>query len=104
MRLLDKLRTVFFPFMLSYLTGLSNYIVMLNRILSITILYFNILYWLEEKGTNTSDNGECNSNKFVFQKLDYMHKNPVSNKWQLVNDYTNHLYSSVSYYEKGIRQ
>jgi len=24
---------------------------------------------------------ECNSNKFVYQELDYMHKNPVSKKW-----------------------
>ena len=38
------------------------------------------------------------------RKLDYMHKNPVSKKWQLVNDFTDHLYSSVSYYEKGMKQ
>ena len=47
---------------------------------------------------------ECNSNKFVYQELDHMHKNPVSKKWQLVNDFTDHLYSSASYYEKGIKQ
>ena len=47
---------------------------------------------------------ECNSNKFVYQKLDYMHKNPVGKKWQLVNDFTDCLYSSASYYEKGIKQ
>jgi len=40
----------------------------------------------------------------VYQKLDYMHKNPVSKKWQLVNDFTDYLYSSASYYEKGIKQ
>jgi REP-associated tyrosine transposase len=40
----------------------------------------------------------------VYQELDYMHKNPVSKKWQLVNDFTDHLYSSASYYEKGIKQ
>jgi uncharacterized membrane protein YpjA len=45
---------------------------------------------------------ECNSNKFVYQKLDYMHKIPVSKKWQLVNDFTDYLYSSAAYYEKGI--
>jgi len=33
-----------------------------------------------------------------------MHKNPVSKKWQLVNDFTDYLYSSASYYEKGIKQ
>jgi hypothetical protein len=47
---------------------------------------------------------ECNSTKFVFQKLDYMHKTPGSKKWQLVNDFTDDLYSSASYYEKGIKQ
>jgi len=45
------------------------------------------------------DAKECNSNKFVYQELDYMHKNPVSKKWQLVNDFTHYLYSSASYYE-----
>ena len=47
---------------------------------------------------------ECNSNKFVYRELDYMHKNPVSKKWLLVNDFTDYLYSSASYYEKGIKQ
>jgi len=50
------------------------------------------------------DAKECNSNKFVYQELDYMHKNPVSKKWQLISDFTDHLYSSASYYENGINQ
>ena len=33
-----------------------------------------------------------------------VHKDPVSKKWQLVNDFTDHLYLSASYYEKGIKQ
>ena len=33
-----------------------------------------------------------------------MHKDPVSKKWKLVNDFTDHLYSSASYYEQGIKQ
>jgi len=37
-------------------------------------------------------------------KLDYMHKNRVSKKGQLVNDFTDYLYSSASYCEKGIKQ
>jgi len=50
------------------------------------------------------DAKECNSNKFVYQKLDHMHKNQVSKKWQLANDFTDHLYSSAFCYEKGIKQ
>ena len=48
------------------------------------------------------DAKECYSNKFVYQKLEYMHKNPVSKKWQLVNDFTDYLHSSASFYEKGL--
>ena len=33
-----------------------------------------------------------------------MHENPFSKKWQLVNDFADYLYSSASYYEKGIKQ
>lgn len=46
---------------------------------------------------------ECYSNKFVYQKLGYMHKNPVSKRWQLVNDYTDYPHSSAAFYEKGIK-
>jgi len=30
-----------------------------------------------------------------------MHKNPVNKKWQLVNAFTDYLYSSASYQKKG---
>ena len=62
-----------------------------------TQYFFNILYWFEEKEGRPPTKGqrhkvfeesfdpkECFSNKFVFQKLEYMHKNPISKKWQLV--------------------
>jgi len=51
------------------------------------------------------DAKECYSNEFVFQKLDYIHRNPVSKKWSRkfsgVNDFTDYPYSSASFYEKG---
>ncbi len=50
------------------------------------------------------DAKECYSRKFIFQKLDYMHHNPVSKKWQLVNDFADYEYSSASFYEKGIKK
>jgi len=85
---------------------------------SVTILLFNKLEELyasvnekeRKKGQrhkvfeDSFDAKDCNSNKFVYQELDYMHKNPVSKKWQFVNDFTDYLYSSTSYYEKGIKQ
>ena len=46
------------------------------------------------------DAKECHSEKFILQKLDYMHRNPVSKKWQLVNDFVDYEHSSVSFYEK----
>ena len=39
--------------------------------------------------------------KFFNQKLNYIHLNPVSGKWQLVKDYTEYEHSSASFYETG---
>ena len=44
----------------------------------------------------------CRTYKFVKQKPDYMHANPVSKKWKLVNDFTDYIHSSAAFYEKGI--
>ena len=33
------------------------------------------------------DAKECRSMKFIIQKLDYIQKNPVSKRWQLVSDF-----------------
>ena len=41
--------------------------------------------------------------EFVYQKLEYIHKNPVNKKWQLVNDFTQHIHSSAAFYEKGVK-
>jgi REP element-mobilizing transposase RayT len=50
------------------------------------------------------DAKECYSGEFIFQKLEYMHHNPVSKKWNLVNDFTKYEHSSASFYETGIRK
>jgi putative transposase len=39
----------------------------------------------------------------AYQKLDYIHNNPISGKWQLVNDPCYYQYSSARFYEKGIK-
>ena len=40
--------------------------------------------------------------KFLLQKLDYIHHNPVSGKWNLAKDFTEYKHSSASFYELGI--
>ena len=50
------------------------------------------------------DAKECHSEEFIFQKLDYIHHNPVSKKWNLVNDFTEYEHSSASFYKRGIKK
>jgi len=50
------------------------------------------------------DAKDCHSEEFIFQKLQYIHFNPVSKKWNLVNDFTNYEHSSASFYERGIKR
>lgn len=38
----------------------------------------------------------------IFQKLEYLHKNPCKGKWMLVNSPLEYEYSSFSFYETGI--
>lgn len=35
---------------------------------------------------------------FMNQKLDYMHNNPVSGKWNLCNEFTDYSHSSAAFY------
>jgi len=43
------------------------------------------------------------SPEVAYQKLDYLHQNPTAKHWQLVDDYINYTYSSVRFYELGIK-
>jgi hypothetical protein len=47
------------------------------------------------------DAKRCETEKFLLQKLDYIHHNPVSGKWNLAEDYTAYPYSSAAFYELG---
>lgn len=42
------------------------------------------------------------SEKFLIQKLNYIHHNPVSGKWRLAKDFVSYEHSSASFYEEGI--
>jgi len=51
--------------------------------------------------TDSFDAKGIYNERFFNQKLKYIHRNPVSGKWQLVNDYTEYEHSSASFYEIG---
>ena len=42
---------------------------------------------------------EIESLKFMIQKINYIHRNPVSGKWSLVEDYREYKHSSAGFYE-----
>ena len=39
--------------------------------------------------------------KMLFQRMDYIHHNPVRGKWNLVNDIVLYPYSGAAFYESG---
>ncbi len=48
---------------------------------------------------NSFDAKPIFSDKFLHQKIDYIHYNPVSGKWRLVRNYTDYEHSSAAFYE-----
>ena len=44
----------------------------------------------------------CDSIKLLEQKIEYIHANPVSGKWNLVNDYLAYQHSSAKYYDDDL--
>jgi REP element-mobilizing transposase RayT len=40
--------------------------------------------------------------EFLYQKLDYIHHNPVSGKWNLCNEFVDYPHSSAGFYEFGV--
>ncbi len=49
----------------------------------------------------SSDIKDCWSGKFLHQKLDYIHNNPIRGKWSLVDDPAFYPYSSAGFYMVG---
>jgi len=43
------------------------------------------------------------SDKFLNQKLEYIHNNPINKEWNLINDRADYKYSSAGFYDKEIR-
>ena len=50
---------------------------------------------------NSFDAKAIFSEKFLLQKINYIHHNPVSGKWVLANDFVLYEHSSASFYEDG---
>lgn len=46
----------------------------------------------------------CVDESMIEQKLDYIHHNPVSGKWALVEDYVTYPHSSAQFYECDIQR
>jgi len=42
---------------------------------------------------------EIYSLDFLYQKIDYIHHNPVSGKWSLCDEFTHYKHSSAAFYE-----
>ena len=42
------------------------------------------------------------TDKFIGQKINYIHANPVNKKWKLVDDFRKYPYSSAGFYEGSI--
>jgi REP element-mobilizing transposase RayT len=50
---------------------------------------------------NSFDAKPIFSEKFLLQKINYIHRNPVAGKWMLVKDFIAYEHSSASFYETG---
>ena len=47
----------------------------------------------------SSDIKPCYTEKFLLQKLEYIHANPISGKWQLAETAEEYEHSSARFYE-----
>ena len=50
---------------------------------------------------NSFDVKECRTEKFILQKLIYIHENPVRGKWKLCKSSLDYLHSSARFYFNG---
>ena len=61
---------------------------------------FTNTHWLPLiRLTNSFDAVHCYTQKFILQKINYIHANPCSKKWMLADDITQYPHNSAKYYE-----
>ena len=58
---------------------------------------------LHEVFEDSFDNKECFTKKFILQKLDYIHWNPCTGKWNLAACPEDYAHSSARFYYKGLQ-
>jgi len=46
---------------------------------------------------------ECTNDKFIYQKLDYIHENPCRGTWKLAAQPDEYLHSSANFYSSGVQ-
>jgi REP element-mobilizing transposase RayT len=51
---------------------------------------------------SNSDIRLCSNEDIIWEKLNYIHSNPVNGKWNLVDDFSKYIHSSASFYELNI--
>ena len=56
---------------------------------------------IHEVWKDAFDIKECRTEKFIMQKLNYIHNNPCSGKWKPAVDSVHYLHSSASFYIVG---
>lgn len=56
---------------------------------------------IHEVWENSFDWKDCLTTEFIEQKLNYMHNNPCTGKWQLANSPVEYAHSSARYYITG---
>ena len=59
---------------------------------------------LHEVFEDSFDIKECLTEKFIKQKLNYIHNNPCTGKWMLADCPENYLHSSATFYSTGKQQ
>ncbi len=59
---------------------------------------------LHEVWIDSFDVKQCRTEKFILQKLIYLHENPVRGKWKLCATSLDYLHSSAPFYFNGTQQ
>ena len=59
---------------------------------------------LHEVWIDSFDVKQCRTEKFILQKLLYIHDNPVRGKWRLAASNQDYLHSSAPFYTSGRQQ
>jgi REP element-mobilizing transposase RayT len=77
----------------------SNYTKMLDHLQNLVTEREKKKGQLHKVFTDSFDAKAIYSHRFLLQKINYIHNNPVSGKWMLAKDFIEYEHSSASFYE-----